>query len=252
MVKTSLFQFIAVVFLVLLSVTESYKLSCRDEKTGQELDWFTLYKLPRDQEAVTTPASAHLTQGTAYMFMTNLNQEWTLSSLSMNDSQSIMGRTLESYFNKSDKDVGYIVYNDNCEKKTGSSSRGHSKGVLMFDKERVVAVIHSIPKYPLSDEYKILPGQCIFGQSGFCATLKIDQLAGMIRQLSYLYPYVCDSFIPDHIKNDYPEEFEIMQDMIDGVRVPEKAQTTTISEFETVGGEKLVGFAKTTYYTQDL
>jgi deoxyribonuclease-2 len=248
--KCLLLLFVAVISVV--ASTESYKLSCRNEKTGEELDWYTLYKLPRDTHAQTSPASAHLAQGIAYMFMTNLNQDWTMSTLSMNDSRSINARTLESYYNKSDKSVGYIVYNDNCEMKTGSSSRGHSKGVLMFDEETIVAVIHSVPKYPSASGYKILPGQCIFGQSGFCATLKIDQLAGMVKQLSYLYPHVCDSYIPDHIKANYPEQAAILQDMIDGKRVTDKTETTSTSVFKTAGGEELIGFAKTTYYDEDL
>jgi deoxyribonuclease-2 len=230
------------------------KLSCRNEKNGEELDWYTLYKLPTDSKVTTKPVNEFLKNGTAYMFMTNKNQAWTVSSLSINDSSSINAQTLRAYYEgKADnnKDLGYLVYNDNCESGgAGSSTRGHAKGLLLFDKESVVAIVHSIPKHPSASAYAIQPGQCVYGQSWFCGSFNIDQLGAILAQISYFYPNVCDSRIPVHLKAKYPAEYVLLKTIADGKRATSDKAST--QELVTAGGEKLVAFAKSSYYGQDL
>ena len=72
-----------------------------------------MYKLPRSTtiEESSTVENPYIEHGTAYTFMTDQNVEWQLSLLSINDSLSFPGLTLEPLYS-ANKSVGYLLYND--------------------------------------------------------------------------------------------------------------------------------------------
>ena len=80
---------------------------CRNEITGDALDWFTLYKLPK------LNTNSLFKNGTAYAFMTNQKQNWFLSQLSINSTLSFPAKTLEQLYDTNNKsgsgEFGYIL-----------------------------------------------------------------------------------------------------------------------------------------------
>ena len=62
-----------------------------------------------------------------------------------------------------------ICYNDEEPGESKSTSKGHAKGVVLWDTKRIGWLIHSVPKYPhITNENKfqtIEPPQLIYGQS---------------------------------------------------------------------------------------
>merc|ERR1712127_290233 len=71
---------------------------CRNEMTGEALDWFTLYKLPKKSQVLETSklTNPFIYNGTAYTTITSKAQtQWKMSELSMNDTRSFPGKTLE-------------------------------------------------------------------------------------------------------------------------------------------------------------
>lgn len=154
----------------------------------------------------------NLSEGTAYTLLTNKNQKWSYSSLSLNDTQSAAGRTLAPIYAKSnnksssdnneDNELGYILYNDQADSVT--LVKGHTKGVILFDGNTAVWLVHSVPHFPpkRSDgAYKINPSQCVYGQSMLCMTFKFDELDKIGLQLLYNYPQVYDYNIPAKLLN---------------------------------------------------
>ena len=77
---------------LLLTLDQAVALSCLDEQ-GQSVDWWILYKLPK-QSTYKHPVAGPLGEGTAYAFLTSAlpNQRWTLSSMPIDDPNSMPGQ----------------------------------------------------------------------------------------------------------------------------------------------------------------
>lgn len=78
--------------LLLLCTGQALGLVCRDEQ-GQEVDWWILYKLPK-QSSAHHHVQGFLGEGLAYAFLTSAlpDQSWSLSNLSIEDPQSMPGQ----------------------------------------------------------------------------------------------------------------------------------------------------------------
>ena len=222
--KSKLFASILVVFAVVSAAcagagANEQRLTCRDELTGEPLDWFTLYKLPKEHEtlrnnffeflfgirlddyAAKSRAVPFGDSGTAYTYITNKKQDWTLSGLSINDTSSMPGMTLSQLYGGNASDIGYVLYNDQADKV--SIVKEHTKGVVLFNSISAVWIVHSIPNYPpkrSTGAYSIHPSQCIFGQSMLCMSFNVDQLPLVGQQLVYNYPQIYDFAIPDTLR----------------------------------------------------
>lgn len=241
------------------------QLTCRDEMTGEALDWFTLYKLPKRTEILETSRTnnSFIYQGTAYTYMTNQKQtEWSMSDLSMNDTNSMAGRTLDilyrTEFGRSndksnetiDSNLGYILYNDQADKV--SMTRGHTKGIILFNENSAIWVVHSIPHFPpkpSDSNYQIHHGQCVYGQQFLCMSIKPMELEKIGQQLLYTYPQIYDSHIPEFAKQ--APQFKNLMKVLNNSHT-EVSPWSNLNYFETVGGEKMLSFAKFTNFEDDL
>ena len=220
---------------------------------------FTLYKLPtlnNIQEAKMEAENPFLNQGTAYSYITNTKQSWQLSSISMNDTESFAGKTLEPLyqtdFEDPENELGFILYNDQADKVT--VIKGHTKGVIVFNKNSVVWIVHSIPHFPpkpSSKRYAINTSQCVYGQSMMCVSLGFDQLAKIADQLYYTYPQVYDSSLPQFLRQQNPDLFNKLTGVINGKHV-DQAPWFKLNYFTTIGGESLLHLAKFTDFAEDL
>lgn len=243
MIKTTFF------ILAFVSLSQA-ELGCKLESNGGMVDWFTIYKLPK-LPAKGDNLPSHLVEGTAYMYLSDKNPEWQVSELSMNDTISMPGQTLSDLYTN-DPNIGYILYNDQADKVT--LIRGHTKGVLLFDGQTVVWIVHSVPHFPpkaSEKQYQIKPSQCIYGQSMLCMTFSFDEIKNIGDQLFYNYPQIFDSYIPENLKISKSEELQSLMRVIQGEH-PKQQPWSSLKELTTKGGEKLISFAKFTDYNEDL
>jgi len=242
--------------LKLVNVNQNSEIVCRHELTGESLDWFTLYKLPKITDKDIGENNRFFPNGTAYAFMTNKNPEWTLSDLSINDTNSFPGRTLETLyrtnFSDNDSNVGYILYNDQADKVT--LIQGHTKGVLLFNEKSAVWIVHSIPHYPPKadqSEYCIQPSQCVYGQSMLCMSFNFEQLEVIGEQLLYNYPQVYDFHIPSKLKSKNSNVLQNLLKVLSGEHIKQEPWFN-MKYLTTIGGEKMLSFAKFTQFQDDL
>lgn len=228
-----------------------FKIVCRNEINGQELDWFTLYKLPK----LHSDSIKLVNNGTAHLFMTNQKQNWFLSSLSINSTESFPAKTLEPLYSiENNTDLGYILYSDQADEVT--FIKGHTKGIILFDENSAVWIVHSIPHYPpkkSEQNYFIRPAQCIFGQSMLCMSISFNQLELIGQQLLYSYPQVYDHYIPDKLKYSKINS-KILNNLIRVINNEhiENEPWYNVQKITTLAGEKMLSFAKFTDFQDDL
>ena len=247
---------IVVVASVAYPIQQDTDFTCRDEVTGEALDWFTLYKLPKLYK------EPRFANGTAYTLMTNKQPQWQLSSLSINSSLSPPALTMARLYQQQAArkasgggDFGYVLYNDQADDVT--FTMGHSKGVLMFNETGLVWIVHSVPHFPpkTSDhrhEYYINSSQCYYGQSMLCMSLTFDQIKSVGRQLLFNYPQVYDAYIPDYLRTKYVDELSELVSVVDnGAHVTEEPWSN-VEPLTTRGGEQMLSFAKYNEYGEDL
>lgn len=194
------------------------------------------------------------------MYMTDKNQAWSFSSISINDTSSLPGMTLEYFFqDKSDQDesFGYLLYNDQppleefvMSDLLRSSSRGHSKGMLLFSDQSLVWIVHSFPKFPKLDSYKIDPAQCVYGQSMLCMTFDIEELSSVIQQLEFSYPNVYEFRLPASLEQTRPDDYEKLGKMVLGKRGTK--EPFGIKDLTTLGGQRFISIYKSSYFAGDL
>lgn len=235
----------------------STKIACQDEN-GQKVDWFSVYKLPR----YVSNSNQFIQNGTAYTHLSELSQKWSLGLKSMNDSQSNAGRTLNIlYNNETNSEIGYMMYNDQYgsdddEEVLANTRKAHAKGVLIFDDQTAVWLIHSIPNYPPkpnTGKYKISPSQTVYGQSMLCITVKLSELDKIGKQLLYSYPQVFDSYIPNSLlsQNNKTGHLNNLVSVIKGERV-KVAPWFNVQQLTTLNNNKFLAFHKDTKFDQDL
>jgi deoxyribonuclease-2 len=199
-----------------------------------------------------TTDNKYIKQGSAYTFITNGNQQWSFSDLSLNSTDSLAGRTLAPLYETTigQANLGYILYNDQADKVT--IIKGHTKGVILFNENSAVWLVHSIPHYPPKPStkmYMINPSQCVYGQSMLCMSVGIDQLELIGQQLLFNDPQVYDSNIPDSLRQLKPVENLLR--VLKGEHVDTEPYSN-VNELTTLGGEKFISFAKAAEYEQDL
>ncbi len=105
--------------LCLVDITSSARVACRDEN-GQAIDWWSAFKLPKSKSS--TQSNTLIVNGTAYIYLTDKSQNWSLSSQSLDASSSMAAKTLELiYTSQKNGDIGFMMYNDQVGGKDGSS-----------------------------------------------------------------------------------------------------------------------------------
>ena len=86
-------------------------------EVGEIVDWVVLIKLPTSKSSGnSSDYSNFMAKGAAYTYVTNIDISigWQLSKKSLNDSNSIPGRTFaQIYDNVNSKNVGYLCWNVN-------------------------------------------------------------------------------------------------------------------------------------------
>ncbi|XP_075715196.1 deoxyribonuclease-2-alpha isoform X2 [Rhinoderma darwinii] len=230
-----------VFMIVILPSLCSAAISCYGDH-GQPVDWFIVYKLPRLD---------HTSEGgMKYMYQDHTSEGWVRGAALMNSTESAVGRTLSQLYQSSQsKNVAYVLYNDQPPANMSNAIRGHTKGVVLLDKQQGFWLIHSTPRFPPSSSQKYdWPSSALRnGQSFICVTYPYSQFKEIGTQLMYntITPY--DSSIPDTFSGDLPDlNSAAMKKQV--TKPPWNRQVTLTS----AGGKPFTSFAKHARFGDDL
>lgn len=194
--------------------------------------------------------------GTAHTYTTSSQlTEWNLSKKAFNDSTSMLARTIATLYKTSYTNTshyGYVLYNDQFDGESGSSTYAHAKGIIIFNSVNAIWIEHSIPKFPpkqQSGAFKIDSSQLTYGQSMICLSLPISALEQIGQQLFYAYPQVYDYFIPTSMQK--VPALQNLISVVNGSHV-KVSPYTSIQEIATIGKAEFVTFYKFSKFNDDL
>ncbi|CAI5636632.1 unnamed protein product [Oreochromis niloticus] len=162
-------------------------ISCKNE-IGGDVDWFILYKNKC---------------GFDYVYTDSTDQNLKKNNKPVNNQAGVLANTLNPYFERS-SDSAFIAYSDQPPNgNTASSTNGHSKGVVMMDKDNVVWLLHSTPRFPEGDK-----SNNFYPKSGernaqifMCVTLKSAQSAQIAQHLKGINAYIFDKHNPEKLRD---------------------------------------------------
>jgi len=227
--------YILLVSLLLLCYEVHAKIGCLD-LNGNPVDWFMVYKVPELKDN----SNELIREGYGHFYMDINNPKWTLSTVSMYDKNQAIGYTLQQmYDSKSDSNVFYMFYNDEFPNGTWSETYGHVKGDLLFDDEYGFWLVHSFPKFPLTDHYEYAQNARYYGQNALCMSYSYASLRTIGQQLLFMNPYIYGVQLPSSMATQNPE----LADAIAGntITSPPYNRSATLT---TVGGTSFTDFAK--------
>jgi deoxyribonuclease-2 len=166
-------------FLGLVSAATA-SFSCKSE-TGIDVGNWTILKFP---------------QSTSYVYSTESQK----SQYSLNDTTNgALAQTIQQLWLPA---INYALYNDEAPYATSYNfSVAHAKAVLMWDTETIIALFHSIPKFPVGPEEAssyigLLSNAWDYAQHIACVNLPIQNLGILTASLSALTPYVYEGELP--------------------------------------------------------
>lgn len=184
-------------------------ISCYNDK-GDAVDWFYMYKLPKEH------GSKSPQRGELYLLLEKGSDGWTNGKGTVNETTGALGRTVgQLYSQGKNADVAYILYNDQkppadsgdrWDDNSGSSG-GHTKGVVLLDKNQGFWLVHSTPHFPAERQ----AGQYFYpssgvnnGQNFICVTYPLDRFQTIGEQLQINQPNVYDCDVPESLASLVP------------------------------------------------
>lgn len=184
-------------------------ISCYNDK-GDAVDWFYMYKLPKEHRSKSPQ------RGELYLLLEKGSDGWTNGKGTVNDTTGALGRTVgQLYSQGKNADVAYILYNDQRPTvdsgdrwdDNSGSSRGHTKGVVLLDKNQGFWLVHSTPRFPAERQ----AGQYFYpssgennGQNFICVTYPLDRFQTIGEQLQINQPNVYDCDVPESLASLVP------------------------------------------------
>jgi deoxyribonuclease-2 len=190
----------AVLLLCIFSVLKTNALDCRDGN-GNAVDWFIALKTPKLHDH-----GSIVEEGYGYVYVTSEDAgSWTLSDVSIADDNSIVGNTLTQFY-ENKNDLSYVVYNDAPPTHSQSSTKGHTKGVVVADTTGGFWLIHSLPKFPdVENSYFYPDNGKKYGQSFICISMDLENINKVGLQLQYNQPFIYSEQILSDIKSKVPD-----------------------------------------------
>lgn len=184
-------------------------LSCYGD-SGRPVDWFVVYKLPANSGSGDTSW-----KGLMYKYMDQNSEGWQDGAGYINSSDGAVGLTLQPLYRKNSSQLAFLLYNDQPPKSSpaqDTSSRGHTKGVLLLDQEGGFWLVHSVPRFPppaSSGAYSWPPNARTYGQTLLCVSFPFSQFPGIGKQLTYTYPLVYDHKLEGIFAQKLPDLEEV-------------------------------------------
>ncbi|XP_061593143.1 deoxyribonuclease-2-alpha-like [Cololabis saira] len=184
---TSLMRFFSSVGILLQGCHSD--VTCKND-TGHDVDWYILYKQPNLNGF-----------GSSYLYMDDTSDGWIKSGEDIDSRSGSLGRTLKpllDFYDKKTEGFGYMLYNDQPPPPyVAASSFGHSKGIVILDRQTGVWLSHSTPKFPTYRRRDFWPKSGnMNAQTFICVTFPYDQFREIGLQLKYIHAYSYDSDVP--------------------------------------------------------
>ncbi|XP_033836647.1 deoxyribonuclease-2-alpha [Periophthalmus magnuspinnatus] len=179
-------------------------ISCYND-LGAPVDWFYVYKLPR------AVGGRSEEEGLEYLLLEKGSEAWAKGSVNINHTNGAVGRTVgQLYTQTKGSETAYVLYNDQSPV-VGSvglgRSSGHTKGVVVLDKEQGFWLVHSTPHFPPPQQagnYSYPDTGLTNGQSFLCVTYPLERFHTIGEQLHINQPHVYDCHVPEALASLVP------------------------------------------------
>ncbi|KAF8373455.1 nuc-1, partial [Pristionchus pacificus] len=236
-------------------------ISCQNQYNF-DVPWFASYKLPKQNGE---PADSADGYGFYYLDSTSKS---TLkpSPVSLKMQHNAIGYTLEPYYDRmDDEDVLHVFYNDepaingteiknagHVSEDSTSVKKGHTKGVLLFDKDSGSGIwlVHSVPKFPQADKYVYPETGTKFGQQFLCLTLDTATLAQLGTVLYYNHPDIYSYRLPQWAEEIAPDLVQVLNKKYN--KDPDNTNLRQPIAVKGAENTKMEVFAKTHLFNDDL
>ncbi|XP_029928296.1 deoxyribonuclease-2-alpha [Myripristis murdjan] len=184
-------------------------ITCYNDQ-GDAVDWFYLYKLPKHHGSG-TPYN-----GQKYLLMERGSEGWTDGKVMVNDSSGALGRTVSQLYTQGKSgEVAYILYNDQRPPvylgdrwvDDSGNRGGHTKGVVLLDKNQGFWLVHSTPHFPpvkRAGQYSYPSTGVTNGQNFICVTYPLERFQTIGEQLQINQPNVYDCDVPQSLASVVP------------------------------------------------
>jgi deoxyribonuclease-2 len=217
-------------------------------ESGQPVDWWFLYKVPKAaQENLTGIGPA---TGYEYAYYDDVVDTVQASPYKLDSGKGALNQTLDAIFNGQSDSTGWILYNDerppSDPEADDNGEMGHTKGALLFDVATNTGLwlLHSWPKYVFPDAPE-MPTP-IFGQTFMCLALKLADIETLATQMiSYQQPQVFVYKLPAALDAASP-----IQQLAKGVNLA-AAPGHDVQKLTTRGGFGFQVIAKNRLWNQD-
>ncbi|XP_067340238.1 plancitoxin-1-like [Channa argus] len=222
-----------VLTVTLLCCGSEASVTCRDENNG-EVDWFILYKVPTQARKLT---------GLEYLYIDS-SRELTFPHINAPD--GVLANTLRPLFSpvrSMPPNFGFINYNDQPPGSQAHHTFGHSKGVVMVEKDGTgVWLLHSTPQFPFRrDQNMFWPNSGNKNAQTFiCVTFPYNQFVQIGTHLRDIRAFPFDY--------DVPLDFDdALQQVVNWEqKTPPPPPPPKFNELTARGGWKFYSIAKST------
>ncbi|XP_052820461.1 plancitoxin-1-like isoform X1 [Mya arenaria] len=211
---------------------------------NKPVDWFIGYKLPD---------SARNVSAYSMMYMDSDNPSWRLVPGTLDTPRQAIYYTLsEIYTRMNISGTTYAMYNDalptNSEDIVPNQRRGHTKGVLGFDKETGFWLVQSTPKFPPARNHGYSFPNKTYAQSFLCISMETSKNLNAIgKQLQYNWPLIYDQNLPKEFADKYGD-FKAALEGNHVIYPPWYSETKLVS----LAGVTFTSFAKYWKWEKDL
>ncbi|XP_003468211.1 deoxyribonuclease-2-alpha [Cavia porcellus] len=221
-------------------------LRCRGD-AGQPVDWFVIYKLPAH-----SGSGDEVRRGLRYRYLDENSSGWRDGAGSINSSEGAVGRSLQPLYRANTSQLAFVLYNDQPTQAWApdSSSRGHSKGVLLLDKDGGFWLVHSVPHFPppaSSGAYAWPSTARTYGQTLICVSFPFAEFTKIGRQLAYIFPLVYDHKLDGIFGQKFPE----LVNVVEGHHVRQEPWNSSVT-LTSQAGTDFQSFAKAGQFGDDL
>ncbi|XP_053288691.1 deoxyribonuclease-2-alpha [Pleuronectes platessa] len=229
----------------------SSPITCYNDN-GEAVDWFYLYKLPK-QHREKSP-----TRGELYLLLDKGSEGWTDGKVTVNDTTGALGRTVgQLYSQGKNTEIAYVLYNDQTPKKNlggrwednSGNEGGHTKGVVLLDKNQGFWLVHSTPHFPpvrKAGEFYYPDSGVNNGQNFICVTYPLDRFQTIGEQLQINQPLVYDCDVPESFASLVPSLASLC-----GKKHAKPVSNRSVT-LTSKGGDNFLSFAKGASFNNDL